>query len=148
MEMSTLQVEDLMEDQPATLKYSGPEQKAQEAADLMNEKGVETLVLVDEGGRPLGLVTAQMVEQAAGGARLREVMAAEIEPLKQRHDLLTATHMMANSDYDSLPVVNAKGRVVGILTAMGLTGVFSARLNQPNGSNEAANEAPPESEKR
>jgi CBS domain-containing protein len=100
----------------------GPRVLAKDAARRMTEHAVGTLVVVDELGRPLGIVTDRdlMVRCIAGGAdpkraRVERVMSGPVAWVHQDAPVEAALDEMARLRVRRLAVVDERERLVGLL---------------------------------
>lgn len=136
-----------------------PEATVAEAGALLRTHGIRHLPVVDEAGRVVGIVTDrdlrqlafaphvfdQLGWQAAGlqAMPVREVMTWGVVSLQATSDLRSAARLMHERRLGALPVVDAGGRLVGILTEddllRALDAVLGARLHavQPIGERRA-----------
>ncbi len=143
LEMSTVQVRDVMDEKPVMVRLSGRRQSIARAVELMRQHRVTSLFAVDEERKLVGIVTAEAVRQAQEDAELNEVVAADAPTIDPDTDLLSAMHVMANSVYTALPVLDGRGQVAGVLTASSLVGVFADGLTN-NGRTSADMRAGPD----
>lgn len=116
-----------------------------EAAQLMREQHVGTLVVVErgEGGRPIGILTDRdiVVEAVAESAPLEQIgisdiMSTDILTAREGDDLLEALDRMHNAGVRRMPVVNGGGRLIGILAlddVLELLTEVMGRLSQLSG---------------
>ncbi|MEQ1912268.1 MAG: IMP dehydrogenase, partial [Vicinamibacterales bacterium] len=100
----------------------GEEALVSDAARLMRHTGIGTLAVVDAGQRLKGLLTERDVRFVAGDARVRDRMTP-------RERLIVHTGMTSLADAEALmsvhkikklPLVNADGTVLGLVTAKDL----------------------------
>jgi CBS domain-containing protein len=94
-----------------------------EAARRMRERRVGTLVIVDDAGKPVGVVTdrdlALRVVAAGGDPRtmsVRDVMTAHPRTVSESTPIEAALSLMRSGSFRRLPVVNADGKLVGIVS--------------------------------
>jgi CBS domain-containing protein len=117
---------------------TGRETSLADCARLMRAEHVGSLIIVDEAGpnsRPVGIVTDRdiVVEAVAVGldtATLTagDVMAHPLATVGPDEDLLLALARMREHGVRRLPVVDASGRLAGILTVDNLLEAFSEQL--------------------
>lgn len=121
----------LTADTPVTL---GPEQSVSEAVALIHKRAHGAAVVVDETGRPVGVVTEAACADVDRFARLREVAATDFvtAPVtaapREIFDLLEAAHA-------SLAVLLAEdGTLAGVLTRTGAirTGIYTPAVDAAN----------------
>jgi CBS domain-containing protein len=94
-----------------------------EAARRMRERRVGTLVIVDDAGKPVGLLTdrdlALRVVAAGGdprGMSVGDVMTAHPKTVSESTPIEAALSLMRSGSFRRLPVVNEDGKLVGIVS--------------------------------
>lgn len=99
-----------------------PRSTALEAARVMIDEGVGA-VLVLEGDRLVGIVSerdivARVVVKGidAGKSLVSEIMTADVRTVSEGSSLLSALEVMHEGRFRHLPVVDAAGRVIGMLS--------------------------------
>lgn len=116
----------------------GPAMPVGEAAKLMREHHVGSLVVVGDGaaGQPLGIVTDRdfVVEVLSAGIDYRtvsvgEIMAPKLVRATEEESVLDALHRMRAHGLRRLPVVNAAGDLVGIVTFDDLLEIIAEELD-------------------
>jgi acetoin utilization protein AcuB len=128
-------VKNVMTENPLTL---GPDAPLREAVNLMRERKIRHLPVVEDGGRLVGMLTDRDVRHAAlvpalaqhlpwelrrlKSLRIRDVMTWSVVTTRPEATLAQAGVTMFQRRIGSLPVVD-DGRLVGILTE---TDVLSA----------------------
>jgi osmoprotectant transport system ATP-binding protein len=142
LEMSTVQVRDVMDENAVALQLSGHRQSAARAVELMRQHRVTSLFAVDEVRRLVGILTAEAVRRAREDVDLGQIVATDVATVGPETDLLSAMHVMANSQYTALPVLDGSGRVTGVLTASSLVGVFADGLTSNGGASAPAGARP------
>ncbi|ABO08813.1 CBS domain-containing protein [Pyrobaculum calidifontis] len=99
----------------------GRDATVEEAAALMAEKGVGSLAIVDEGGRPVGIITERDVVKAVA----RRALGARVVEVGTTSNLLTASpeddeyevlKKMRERRVRHLLVVDKEGKLVGVLS--------------------------------
>ncbi|MFO7171862.1 MAG: betaine/proline/choline family ABC transporter ATP-binding protein [Bacillota bacterium] len=124
-------VEELMIRRPVT---AGPSKGLAEAVQLMRQKRVDSVVVVDEDNRLLGVVTARQIQQHRDRARtLGEIMSGEPACVEVGAPVTEALQRMFVERLDHLPVVDRERRLVGLITRTTLVDLLS-REGWPNGS--------------
>jgi CBS domain-containing protein len=103
-----------------------------EAARRMRERRVGTLVVVDNVGKPLGLLTdrdlALRVVAAGGDPRATSVgavMTAHPRTVSESTPIESALSLMRSGSFRRLPVVNEDGKLVGIVTLDDVLGLLA-----------------------
>ncbi|MBV9343889.1 MAG: KpsF/GutQ family sugar-phosphate isomerase [Gammaproteobacteria bacterium] len=115
-----LHVEDLMRSGEA-LPRTAPEAPLSEGLLEMSRKGLGMTVVVDGGGRILGVFTDGDLRRALDRqidvhtTRMREVMTAGGKSIGPRELAAAAVHLMEVHRITALPVADAQGRLVGAL---------------------------------
>jgi CBS domain-containing protein len=113
-----IHVEEVMNSSPVT---GDPGMTALEAATLIRERGVGSLVIVEEEG-PVGILTEKdLVEKVVAENRksskvkVTEIMSSPLVTATPNDKVSTTAEKMANMRIRRLPVVNG-GELVGIIT--------------------------------
>ncbi|MBI5167079.1 MAG: CBS domain-containing protein [candidate division NC10 bacterium] len=113
-----------------------PEDKVAKAAKFMRERGVGCILVLDEEKRPLGILTDRdiVVSVLARGldpkaTRLKQVMTPNVVVAKEDEILLRAARAMAEARIRRLPIVDGKGRVVGIVSVDDILVVLITELS-------------------
>ena len=115
-----------------------PATPVSEAAKLMREHHVGSIVVVGDGagGQPLGIVTDRdfVVEVLSAGIDYRtvsvgEIMAPKLVRATEDESVLDALHRMRAHGLRRLPVVNAAGDLVGIVTFDDLLEIIAEELD-------------------
>jgi CBS domain-containing protein len=98
------------------------EQTARDAAEVMRDRDCGCVPVVDDAGRVVGIVTDRdlALRVIAGGksidTRLGEVMTASVECCGQDDDLRDVEQKMAELQVRRIPIVDAGGRCLGIIS--------------------------------
>jgi CBS domain-containing protein len=92
-----------------------------EAAKIMHEAGVGSVIVVDESGRLTGLFTERDLVRvvAEGGdldAPIEQYMTREIASVRPETPILEAGDLMIRLGIRHLPVVDEAGRLVGVIS--------------------------------
>ena len=94
-----------------------------EIADIMQEKRVGSIVIVDPSSFVIGIVTDRDIalSLALGAATpdsfVTEVMSKEVETISEEMSLFDVTRYFQEVDVKRLPVVNNEKRLVGIVSS-------------------------------
>ena len=98
------------------------EQTVGDALGLMKEHRIGGIPVVDPGGILIGIVTNRDLRfQKDMDRRIEEVMTAEKLITTQDPDLQKAAEILLQNKIEKLPVVDTKGRLVGLLTYRDIT---------------------------
>jgi CBS domain-containing protein len=100
-----------------------PHDTLADAAAVMWRRDCGVVPVIDDGGRVVGVITDRdicmalsMRGQRAGEVRVAEVMARGVETCTPVDDVREALEAMARRQVRRLPVVDSRGRLVGILS--------------------------------
>ncbi len=117
-EIEDLRVEDIM---TANVVTMGSEESAYMAAKLMSEKKVGSVIVVDDEGKPVGIITEEdLIRRVLASrrdpetTRARDIMSHPLITVDSGMSLREAAELMARRGIGHLPVVK-KGRLVGIV---------------------------------
>jgi len=117
-EIEDLRVEDIM---TANVVTVGSEESAYMAAKLMAEKKVGSVIVVDDEGKPVGIITEEdLIRRVLASrrdpetTRARDIMSHPLITVDSSMSLREAAELMARRGIGHLPVVK-KGRLVGIV---------------------------------
>jgi GMP reductase len=114
----------LVFDTPITL---GPADTAGEALGLLHKRAHGAVIVVED-GRPAGVVTEADCQGVDRFAQLRDVMSPDVLTLPHDVDAREAFNRLHDRGHRLAPVVDAEGRLAGILTR---TGALRATLYEP-----------------
>ena len=109
---------------------------AREAAKQMAEKNIAAIVVTDDGGKLLGIVTERdLTRRVIAGNRdadkitVGEIMTANPDTLAPRDSALDALELMRTRKYRHLPVVD-DGRIVGMVSIRDLYAAVKTALEK------------------
>jgi IMP dehydrogenase len=106
----------LVHDTPITL---GPTDTVGEAIHLLPKRAHGAVVVVDRESRPVGVVTEVDCEGVDRFAQLRHVMSTDLLTVPAEADPAQAFERLSEGRHRLAPVVDAQGRLVGLLTRKG-----------------------------
>jgi IMP dehydrogenase len=106
----------LVHDTPITL---GPTDTVGEAIHLLPKRAHGAVVVVDRDHRPVGVVTEVDCEGVDRFAQLRHVMSTDLLTVPAAADPASAFERLSEGRHRLAPVVDAEGRLVGLLTRKG-----------------------------
>jgi CBS domain-containing protein len=108
------------------VKTIRPEDTVKDAAQIMNENKIGSLVVVSGTGEVKGIVTERdiLIDIVAAGknaedVNIEEIMTKDIITISPNNTLEEAANIMTENKIKKLPVVE-EGRLVGIVTASDL----------------------------
>lgn len=99
-----------------------PEKTAKDAARLMKEQKVGSLVVSENGFTPLGIITETDVTKVVAGDKhtdevlIKEFMSIDIITINENEQLDIASMKMAKHRIKKLVVLSQKGELKGIIT--------------------------------
>jgi magnesium transporter len=98
-----------------------PEMTVDEAIGYLRKQAqtVETLhyaYVLDPRQRLLGVISLRELFAASGNARVSDVMHADLVTVEEQMDQESVSHLLARHDFAALPVVDAEGKMKGIVT--------------------------------
>jgi magnesium transporter len=86
--------------------------------------------VVDGGEELLGTISFRELITARGDARVREVMKTDLVTVREEMDQEELSHLFAEVDLMALPVVDAEGRMQGIVTADDIVDVVTEEATE------------------
>lgn len=131
--MKTLGIASLMQ---RSVDTATPVETVQTAAHRMQSRNVGTLVVVDEGERPIGIVTDRdialriVAPRASCDTPLADVMTGEIESIPADASVDTALQRMREYGVRRLPVVDGDDRLVGIVSLEDVIAFLSRAMSE------------------
>ncbi|NJE05750.1 IMP dehydrogenase [Thermococcus sp. M36] len=93
----------------------GPDETLEYALFLMERNNIDGLPVIDENGRIVGIITKKDIA-AKEGNLVRDVMTGEVITAGEDISVEKALDIMVTNRIARLPVVNAEGKLVGIIT--------------------------------
>ena len=123
--ISWVKERDLVHDTPLTL---GPTATTGHALSLLPKRAHGAIIVIDDDGRPAGVVTEADCNGVDRFTQLNQVMSTELLTLPAGTDPERAFSLLHDGRHRVAPVVDRDGRCVGILTR---TGALRATMYQP-----------------
>ena len=121
--MSESVVADAMTTPVLTLEEETP---VAEAAGAMVDRGIESVLVIDEGCRPQGIFTStdalRVVADAPEAATVAAYMTEDVVTVDADESLTAVAPVMIEEDLGHLPVTGPDGQVTGMLSRTDLTG--------------------------
>ncbi len=97
-----------------------PEMSVREAAAILSKKMIRGAPVIDEEGRLRGIITltdiARAIAEGRFDARVEDYMSREVITVREDQDVVDAIKLMNKYHIGRLVVVDARGRIVGIVT--------------------------------
>jgi len=112
-------VEDIT--QPATVSYE--DEPLEAVAKRIIERSVNHIVIVDTSGHLLGIVTSWDITRAVANGRkqLSEIITRKVVTVTPNEPIDSAARKLAQHNISALPVIDATGKVLGIITSEDLS---------------------------
>lgn len=121
-------VADMMTPTAVTVQRGTP---FKEIARLLDEFGITAVPVVDDDGRPVGVVSeADLLHRYGGGSGAETaegVMSSPAITASPGWSVVRAARLMRQKQVKRLPVVDGEGRVIGVLSRSDLLQVFLRR---------------------
>jgi CBS domain-containing protein len=106
-----------------------------DAAKMMRDKNVGTIVVVDRQAVPIGMITDRdvAINVAAEGknpasTRIKEVMSEDLIVLNEERGVFEAVKTMCEQGVRRVPIVDGEGRLSGILSLDDLLMIFGEEM--------------------
>ena len=112
-----------------------PDQSLREAVDLLAEHNIGALIVVDEPGRPIGIISERdIIREAARtemalGLSVSRVMTKDLITASPEDDLETVLQTMTAKHFRHLPIVDGE-RLIGVIS---IGDVVKAQLDKYQG---------------
>jgi CBS domain-containing protein len=114
----TMEISEVMTESVVTAASDAP---VRQVAEIMRERNVGSVILVDESGEPVGFITDRdlavsvLADGHDGGARAADHASAPVVTAAPQTDVSAATELMVSHGIRRLPIVD-RGRLTGIVT--------------------------------
>jgi acetoin utilization protein AcuB len=119
-----MRVSEKMIPNPLSLKL---EQTAFTAKELMVLNDLECLFVVDDDGKPVGVVGTIAVSAESGRTKVSKIMSPAVVTLREDQPLAEAATIFAKRDYNwvNIPVVDGDGKLTGLVRMRELIGALA-----------------------
>jgi CBS domain-containing protein len=113
---------------------AGPQDSLADVGRIMEKECVGAIV-VTEGNKPVGIVTdrdlalAVCVRGTSPQEAVQSIMTAPVSTIREDEGVYTATQQLMEQAVRRLPVVDAKGKLVGLVSLDDLLILLSRELN-------------------
>ncbi len=130
-----MKIENILAKKGAQVFTIHPDQLLKDAIALLVEHNIGALVVVDDAGRPVGIISERDIIREAGKTQdifsrsVRRVMTKDVTTGAPYDDLKSVLQTMTNRHFRHLPVVEY-GRLVGIVS---IGDVVKAQLDEYEG---------------
>ena len=111
-----------------------PDASIRKTAFAMRDHGVGAIVVVNEKGKPVGIVTdrdlalAVAVDERDPDTPVGEIMPGELITIGENEGIFNATQYVFGYQVRRLPIVDSDGKLVGIVTMDDLLGLLAREL--------------------
>ncbi|SHE99059.1 osmoprotectant transport system ATP-binding protein [Desulfofundulus australicus DSM 11792] len=117
-------VESVMKSNPVII---GPERGVEEALALMKHKGVNTLLVVEQDKRLVGVVTVEKLDKNRRRAStVKELVETDIPVVAAGSPAREAFNTLTANKLDYLPVVDEKKRLLGLVTKTSIVNALAS----------------------
>jgi CBS domain-containing protein len=107
--------------------FAAPGDRVEEVRRQMLDREIHAMPVVDDTGRPIGiLTTTDLLEDAASGTRVEETMTPRVQTVTADTDVRIAARIMRNHRLHHL-LVTRDGDLTGILSAFDLLKLIEER---------------------
>lgn len=113
----------IMIENPYTI---GPEKTIREAIEVMRDKGVSGLLVTDEQGKLVGILTRRdivMLESGDEKKQVKEVMTNDVITTKSGVSVNEAKDILRTNCIEKLPLLDERGHVKGLITSKDILNV-------------------------
>jgi len=115
-------VKDIMIKDPVNIL---PERTLTQALEKMRGRKVDSLMVVDNLGKLIGLVTARKVLESFENAKnVHEIMEKDVQPVGENANVNEVLSIMSNNNGGYVPVIDDKYKLVGLVTRASLINVL------------------------
>ena len=130
-----MKIESILATKRSDIFTVGPDQSLREAVDLLAEHNIGALIVVDEPGRPIGIISERDIVREA--ARTEKVFAQTVSGVMTKNlitaspqdDLETVLQTMTAKRFRHLPIVDGE-RLIGVIS---IGDVVKAQLDKYQG---------------
>ena len=130
-----MKIESILATKRSDVFTVGPDQSLREAVDLLAEHNIGALIVVDEPGRPIGIISERDIVREA--ARTEEVFVQTVSGVMTKNlitaspqdDLETVLQTMTAKRFRHLPIVDGE-RLIGVIS---IGDVVKAQLDKYQG---------------
>ena len=130
-----MKIDSILATKSAGVFTVGPDQSLEDAVGLLAEHDIGALIVVDQAGKPLGIISERdIVREAARNEKVlaqtvRRVMTKELVTASPQDDLETVLRTMTAKHFRHLPIVDRE-RLIGVIS---IADVVKAQLEKYQG---------------
>ncbi len=129
-----MRIERLMQDKGHEVVTIGPEASVADAARLLSERRIGAVLIVDEAGRPAGILSERDIVRELGRRGpacldnpVKDMMTATLQSCRAADTLDEVLTRMTEGRFRHMPVVDAEGVMTGVIS---IGDVVKARLGE------------------
>ncbi len=130
-----MKIESILATKSSNVITVGPDQSLREAVDLLAEHNIGVLIVVDEPGRPVGIISERDIireaarTEAAHDQTVSRVMTKDLITASPEDDLETVLQTMTAKHFRHMPVIDRE-RLIGVIS---IGDVVKAQLDKYQG---------------
>jgi signal-transduction protein with cAMP-binding, CBS, and nucleotidyltransferase domain len=121
-------VSEIMSEKEIVTAVADTGKSAQDVAQMMVEKKVGSVIIINKKGNPIGIVTERDIvkrvclkDVAASRIKLEEIMSAPLISIMSYDSIDTASRVMVMNNIKHLAVLEEDNRIVGLLSVTDIT---------------------------
>ena len=130
-----MKIESILATKSSNVITVGPDQSLRKAVNLLAEHNIGALIVVDEAGRPVGIISERDIiresaqTEAALGQTVSRVMTEDLITASPEDDLETVLQTMTARRFRHLPIMD-QDRLIGVIS---IGDVVKAQLDKYQG---------------
>ena len=130
-----MKIESILATKSSSVITVGPDQSLREAVDLLAEHNIGALIVVDELGRPIGIISERDIIREAARTEtvlaltVSRVMTKDLITASPEDDLETVLQTMTAKRFRHLPIMDGE-RLIGVIS---IGDVVKAQLDKYQG---------------
>ena len=130
-----MKVESILATKSSNVITVGPDQSLREAVDLLAEHNIGALIVVDEPGRPIGIISERDIIREAARTEMvfdqtvSRVMTKDLITASPEDDIETVLQTMTAKRFRHLPIID-RGQLIGVIS---IGDVVKAQLEKYQG---------------
>ena len=130
-----MKIESILATKSSNVITVGPDQSLREAVDLLAEHNIGALIVVDEPGRPIGIISERDIIREAARTEMvfaqtvSRVMTKDLITASPDDDIETVLQTMTGKRFRHLPIID-RGQLIGVIS---IGDVVKAQLEKYQG---------------